>query len=179
MVEKVGPTGLTLRSLAAEVGVTHAAPYRHFRDKAALLAAVAEQGRLELTRRVREAAQGVPTRLPNRERLDRLMAAYLDFAQGRPALYRLMHRTPPPSATDRRTAAPGLEEMLTVLQRLVEELLATRPASPRHDARQLAAVLWACLHGLTALAIDESRPAGSAEATRAAAVDTLLAGLGS
>jgi AcrR family transcriptional regulator len=43
MVDEVGIDALTLRSVAQRVGVTHAAPYRHFKDKAALLHAVAER----------------------------------------------------------------------------------------------------------------------------------------
>src|SRR5256885_5050114 len=44
LIEERGVSALTLREVARRVGVTHAAPQRHFADRAALVAAVAEQG---------------------------------------------------------------------------------------------------------------------------------------
>src|SRR2546429_977719 len=44
LIEERGVPALTLREVARQVGVTHAAPQRHFADRAALVAAVAEQG---------------------------------------------------------------------------------------------------------------------------------------
>ena len=48
LVAEKGPKGFTLTEAARRAGVSAAAPYRHFADKASLLAAVAEQGFLEL-----------------------------------------------------------------------------------------------------------------------------------
>jgi len=44
LLAREGASALTLREVARRAGVTHAAPYRHFTDKQALLAAVAEEG---------------------------------------------------------------------------------------------------------------------------------------
>src|SRR5688572_5482780 len=44
-----GLSALSLRGAAQLTGVSHAAPYRHFKDKDALLAAIAEQGFRVLT----------------------------------------------------------------------------------------------------------------------------------
>jgi AcrR family transcriptional regulator len=44
LIAEVGPTAFTLREVARQAGVSHNAPYRHFQDKDALLAAVATQG---------------------------------------------------------------------------------------------------------------------------------------
>src|SRR2546430_17247542 len=44
LVEERGSPEFTLREVARRVGVTHAAPQRHFEDRAALVAAVAEEG---------------------------------------------------------------------------------------------------------------------------------------
>lgn len=48
LVQEKGPKGFTLREVARRAGVSAAAPYRHFADKAQLLAAVATQGFLQL-----------------------------------------------------------------------------------------------------------------------------------
>src|SRR6056297_2532150 len=44
MLEEGGLKAVTMRALSARIGISHAAPYRHFRHKAALMAAVAEDG---------------------------------------------------------------------------------------------------------------------------------------
>ena len=48
LVQEKGPKGFTLREVARRAGVSAAAPYRHFADKAQLLAAVATQGFVQL-----------------------------------------------------------------------------------------------------------------------------------
>ena len=50
IIKLQGIEGLSLRKLADQVGVSRAAPYHHFKDKNALLAAVAEQGSLTYLR---------------------------------------------------------------------------------------------------------------------------------
>jgi AcrR family transcriptional regulator len=84
-IERVGYESLSLRELAEKLGVSRAAPYRHFADRRALLAAIAAEGLDELTAIHRKAAGKTP--------LARLVAAgrgYLAFAAQRPQLFRLM-----------------------------------------------------------------------------------------
>src|SRR5690606_17147113 len=81
VLESEGIEALTLRELARRVGVTHAAPYRHFKDKAALLAALAAEGFARLSRAV-EARRG--------EGIAGAAEAYLRFAADHPAHFRLM-----------------------------------------------------------------------------------------
>src|SRR4051794_27635084 len=83
-----GAAAVTLREVARRAGVTHAAPYRHFADKAALLAAVAEEGFRALHDAVARAGAEAPD-----DPLARLAAsgqAYLRFAMSHPAHYRVM-----------------------------------------------------------------------------------------
>src|SRR5438552_17146029 len=56
LVEREGADALTLRAAARRAGVSQAPPYRHFRDKEALLGAVAEEGFRAVTEAVLEAA---------------------------------------------------------------------------------------------------------------------------
>src|SRR6266702_3244482 len=56
LIGEVGPTAFTLREVARRAGVSHNAPYRHFRDRDDLMAAVAAQGFRELTQAMVEAA---------------------------------------------------------------------------------------------------------------------------
>jgi AcrR family transcriptional regulator len=83
-----GSDGLTLREAARLVGVNHAAAYRHFTDKRALLAAVAEEGYAKLARDMRDADVGKGANMA--ERLRRIGTAFVAFARADPALFALM-----------------------------------------------------------------------------------------
>lgn len=87
ILEAEGPSALSLRAVAREAGVSPAAPYHHFKDKAELLDAVAEQGWEMLDRRMAE-AQG---EAEPRDKLNALGIAYVCFARDNPALYRVMY----------------------------------------------------------------------------------------
>jgi AcrR family transcriptional regulator len=77
----------TLRAVARAAGVSAMAPYRHFPDKAGLLAAVASRG-FEMLRSVLVAADNEPDA---REALFAQGMAFIDFARTHPALFRLMY----------------------------------------------------------------------------------------
>ena len=86
-VEQGGAEAVSLRDLAQSLGVSRAAPYRHFPDRDALLATVAARGFEDLIA-LYEAALESPG-----DGLARLRAsgrAFFDFATKRPGLYRLM-----------------------------------------------------------------------------------------
>jgi AcrR family transcriptional regulator len=98
-VEQGGPDAVSLRDLAQSLGVSRAAPYRHFADRDALLAAVAAKG-FEALVAVYENALAGPG--DGRERMRRSLIDYLEFARRRPGLHALMfesdflQRKPPP-----------------------------------------------------------------------------------
>jgi AcrR family transcriptional regulator len=78
MIEKEGLKGLSVREAARRAGVSHTAPYRHFPDRDALLAALAEEGFSELSKA-----------LENRSGRE-LAEAYVRFALEHPQRFRLM-----------------------------------------------------------------------------------------
>ncbi|MFI6868917.1 TetR/AcrR family transcriptional regulator [Nocardia sp. NPDC050406] len=86
-LRKVGVDGLSLRQLARDIGVSHAAPSRHFRDKQALLDELAASGFERLGQRFAEAATAEG---PVTERLYGMARAYLRFAMDNPELLALM-----------------------------------------------------------------------------------------
>src|SRR5688572_18472909 len=86
ILSRRGLSDLSLREAAEMAGVSPTAPYRHFSDKEALLAGLAEEGFLLLGARLKEA-------LSSGDFLERLRAAgraYLSFALSHPAHYRVM-----------------------------------------------------------------------------------------
>src|SRR5690348_12591495 len=84
-----GAGELSLRAAAELAGVSHAAPYRHFKDKNALLAAIAEEGFRQLTARMRQelaACSGDDLAA----RLRASAVGYVRFAVENPASFRLV-----------------------------------------------------------------------------------------
>jgi AcrR family transcriptional regulator len=140
----------TLREVARRAGVSHAAPYKHFPDKSALLAELAMLGFNELREQV-----SVAIERPLRSARAEYMAAakaYIHFGTANPSLYRLMF-----SADVDKTAFPKLDEagasafaaLLGILERGQSS-----GAFKKQPVRGQAAATWALLHGFTLLAID-------------------------
>src|SRR5258708_592370 len=85
-LETVAPESISLKALAAQLGVSQPAPYRHFSSREALLAAVATDGFEQFTAALAEAGgEGLES-----ERFERACVAYLRFGSRYPGLYRLM-----------------------------------------------------------------------------------------
>ena len=82
LLEAEGPSALSLRAVAREAGVSPAAPYHHFKDKAELLDAVAQEGWDILGRQMHEAKAGAT----GMHQLTALGIAYVCFARENPAL---------------------------------------------------------------------------------------------
>lgn len=145
-----GPEGLTLREVAARVGVTHPAAYRHFEDKTALLAALAEDGYLLLAEALSASLAGAGAPRAPRERLRALASAYVGFALDRPAQYRIMWG--PRLNTDGRF--PSLEAAIARAFDLVRGELERGQAAGAFRSglpRDRAIGLWVIAHGYVEL----------------------------
>ena len=90
VLERDGLAAMSLRAVAREAGVSAAAPYHHFEDRAALLYAVACEGSLTLADLLRRAGEAHP---PGRGRMVAVGVAYVEFGLDNPALYQLMMET--------------------------------------------------------------------------------------
>src|SRR5438477_3225995 len=84
-----GVAGLSLRAAAQLAGVSHAAPYRHFRDKDALVAAIAERGFRLLTARMEQEKQRCNS-ADLRTRLTAIGVGYVSFAIEHPGYFRII-----------------------------------------------------------------------------------------
>ena len=103
ILSEAGVAGLSLRAAARRAKVSAMAPYRHFADKEALLAAVADYGFRQLTARLTAAVAGAPD---PRAGLAALGVAYVLFARDEPSLFKLMFGP----AIEAKSAHPGLDE---------------------------------------------------------------------
>lgn len=142
---------LTMRAVATAAGVTPPSVYRHFPDKATLVAAVITERFDEFTSLLRAAASSAGEQpLP---RLEAMARAYVHFGLDQPGHYRVLF-----SATNAGPAGLGLhaetEHPGAVSYRtLVEAVSACLPAPRRAAALPLATELWASLHGIVDLRI--------------------------
>jgi AcrR family transcriptional regulator len=131
--------------------VSQAAPYRHFADKQALLAAVAEEGFRAMTAGMRHDAAGHATDPVGRLRA--LGLAYVQFARSHPAYFRVMFG---PEVAN-RVAYPGLH---AAAGEAVELLRATVADCQRAglvvggDPVDLAVATWSATHGLASLLVN-------------------------
>jgi len=142
---------LTLRAAAREAGVSPAAPYRHFADRDALIAAVAERGFAALFDRMR--ATATKARVSPERALQEIAVAYLRFALERPAEYRVMFGR---ELAD-RARHTGLQQTSTQVFALLAEGIAGLQRAGRvrpGDAHAMALTAWALVHGLAMLALD-------------------------
>jgi AcrR family transcriptional regulator len=141
-----GLDGLSLRELARQIGVSHAAPRRHFADRQALLDALAESGFARLGAELRGAAERAGEDYEARLRATNL--AYVRFAINDAALLELMF------AGKHREQAGALHEaadraFLVILQ-LIEEGQAGDALEPG-DPERIGLLLFATMQGIAAL----------------------------
>ena len=146
LIERSGPGGFSLSEAARIVGVTPAAPYRHFTDRDALTGEVAKRGFEIFTLRLANAwDSGRPDAF---QAFGRLGAAYLDFARREPGYYRSMFThsatlTPPPDAGASKAS-------FHILSGAAAAVLRARKCSDV-GAQRLAMEIWALSHGVAML----------------------------
>lgn len=183
LVRERGPDGFSLREAARAVGVSNTAAYRHFADRADLLAAVAAAGFTRLAADLAAADAAVPGDSPASAR-DAAVAtarAYVGFALRDPATFRLVfgrHGAGQPARA--RGAGPDGRDPYQVLEGVVGRLAAAGLVAPARGAIA-GTCLWTAVHGVASLAVDGavvSRDAPDIDAITDAVVDTVLAGLG-
>jgi len=148
LIGEKGPAGFTFAEAARSAGVSPAAPYRHFRDRDALMAEVARQGFERFGAFLANAwSDGAPDPLTALENLGR---AYLAFARAEPAYYAAMFEAQvPPDATPELARAS--EQAFLVLQRAAEALVTRLPKESRPPARMVSLHVWSLAHGIASL----------------------------
>jgi AcrR family transcriptional regulator len=148
LIAEKGPAGFTFADAARWAGVSPAAPYRHYRDRDALIADVARRGFDAFAVALAKAwDDGKPEVLPAFERLGR---AYLDFARKEPAYYSAMFEAgvAPDSDPELRTAS---DSAFAVLRAAAEKLVAMMPPKGRPPALMVALHIWSMTHGIASL----------------------------
>ena len=148
IVDEKGPDDVSLRGVAEAAGVSRAAPYHHFQDKQALLAAVAAVGFHELAALMLSKVD--PTALP-RTRLDQLGFGYVEFGILNPMLFRLMQGP----AFQVTNIYPDLDKARGASAApLIDTVAACIPDQSEGRIMTACAAAWSIVHGMAMLAID-------------------------
>jgi AcrR family transcriptional regulator len=150
-VEEVGAEHLSLRAVAAQVGVSPSAAYHHFADKDALMGEVAAQGLHQLVEAVSAEVSAIPSGSREAARLRFRVAgqAYVNFALSHPQLFRVAFS---PYCLEQPGVPTTDDGSVPVLSDLLNDLVSTGglDASVRDDSED---VFFATLHGLATLAL--------------------------
>ncbi len=139
---------LTLREVARRAGVSHAAPYHHFKDKAAIMTALALESDARLEAAMRAAMKGVKT---PEARLNAIGVTYVVHAFEHPNEFRMLFR----HETQAMLEPPCIpkEGAYAVLLECVEACLKAKVIQ-FPDTETGALYLWSLVHGLATLIVD-------------------------
>jgi AcrR family transcriptional regulator len=146
LLDAGGIDAVTLREVGHRAGVSHNAPYKHFADKEALLAAVAARELAELadTMRVGDGQQRSPG-----DQLEAAMLSYVAWALAHPDRFTLVFGA---WSTDSPELAASAEEAWALIVHAVAAAQASDELPPG-DPERLAALIRATAHGSVALTL--------------------------
>ena len=168
LLDEGGQGSVTLRAVAELVGVSHNAPYRHFKDRNALLAAVAEQDFRQMSQAFRGEQAGAAD-----EALRASMMKLVAYAREHPARYRLLFSDPDLASAGGNVEAAALDAFQAfgaLVQRCQEQ-----GGLPQVGTVRLTGLIYATLHGAIDIELGgrakEQKGLGNIEAT----VELLLA----
>ncbi len=178
-LREVGLAELSLRRIAAEVGVSQVAPKHHFGNKEGLLAAIAASGFRDLTEF--RFSKLRPNMSPE-QRLRTLLSAYVAFATLNPTLFHLMFAPQfraPETHVELNEAASQSYHMVA---RAAADYLAAEGKADKVDPHEVARIAWMCMHGVATLIIENRiNPFGATKVTREQltnqSLDLLFAGI--
>jgi AcrR family transcriptional regulator len=180
LISESGASSIDLRKVARIAGVSHAAPYRHFADKKALIAAISEEGFNLLSIEMEQAI--LMKESSAHEQLRGMGHAYVQFALKNPSLVREMFS----GLTIEREAYTSLYEVSKKLFNMIETVVIIGQEKGEikvSNSKELTCVIWSMMHGTAILIIENQlRPItmqnnGIEHITRVC-MDSLILGLG-
>lgn len=151
ILAKDGVSGLSLRKVALKAGVSHAAPYAHFADKQALIAAISTEGFRQLYERVSgvvEKYQGQPEK-----QLTEAAWAYVQFAMDDRDRFKVMFS----GVLEKEKDYPDFVVESQRNFQLVKSIVEANQASGRlrgGDSALVALSAWGIIHGFLMLLLE-------------------------
>lgn len=148
LIGEKGPAGFTFAEAARAAGVSSAAPYRHYRDRDALLADIARRGYETLEQALKRGwNEGRPDPIRAFEAFGR---SYLDFARNESALYTAMFESGVSLDSD-PALRQAADRAFGVLRKACDALCELMPPEKRPPALMMSLHIWAMAHGTASL----------------------------
>jgi len=143
-----GVSGLSLREVAKRAGVSHSAPYAHFADKQALIAAIATEGHLHIY----DAITAISGQYPNdpMQQLIETACAYLRFGLDEPDLFKITFAGMLEHECDHPSLVEMTQKNFVLLRKIVVRCQAEGIFAPGSDDL-IAQNLWSSVYGLISL----------------------------
>jgi AcrR family transcriptional regulator len=151
ILSKEGVSGLSLRKVASRAGVSHAAPYAHFTDKQALIAAISTEGYRRLYEKLTVVIQKYQD--DQLHQFVEVAWAFVEFARNDPDLFKVIFS----SVVEKEKDFPAFVEMTRKNFRLLVELVEACQAAgvlKPGAADEMAVSIWSLVHGLASLLIE-------------------------
>ena len=167
-----GPDAVTMRQLAAELGVSPMTPYRYFEDKDDILAAVRASAFNRFADALEAARDGT---VGARARGHAVGEAYVTFALEHPHAYKLMFDLNQPHVEKYPELVTAGKRARATLTGYVDDALTEGVLSG--DAEQIGLMFWASVHGAVVLELSGMLPPGGARELHRKLDATLAKGL--
>lgn len=169
-----GIEAVTMRELAQALGVSPMTPYRYFKDKDAILAAVRAAAFRRFSMAL-ETAMIEPCDAVTRSR--RAGQAYIEFALAEPQAYRLMFDLTQPTQGEYPELLSALDRARRTMTVHIEAMI--HAGLLEGDPELIGHLFWSMLHGMLMLQINcKLAPSVDPMALRRLALTTILRGLG-
>jgi len=155
ILSEKGIEELSLRNVARRVGVSHTAPYNHFSDKQALLAAISTAGHEQLHQVLLDSFE--KTKHSSSHIISEIAWAYLQFARDNTALFKLMFS----GALEEERDHPEYVEISQKSIALFEDMIVfsqNKGQLPEGKVENIAVKLWSLVHGFTYLMLENQFP---------------------
>lgn len=150
LLSEQGEAGLSMRKLAARIGVSRTAPYHHFKDKPDLLCAIAEEGFFRF-----EESMNLEEDCVSESFLQQFASDYLEFALNNFEYYDLMFGG---KLWKSNVLTDALKQAAqSCFRRYVDQIRGWQQSglvNPELDALRYSQVSWSALHGMSRLLID-------------------------
>jgi AcrR family transcriptional regulator len=151
ILAREGISALSLRKVAREAGVSHSAPYAHFKDKQALIAAISMEGFRQLLSNL-ETIEKEYAHAPE-QLLVEAGWIYMQFAMQESDIFRVMFS----GILEKEKEYPDLQEVIQkTFQTVVRVVIACQTAGilKNENTPLIAMTIWSQIHGLICLYLD-------------------------
>src|SRR5512147_1426353 len=151
ILSKEGIEGLSLRKVAKRVGVSYAAPYAHFKDRQALIAAISTEGFKQLYAAL-DAAASAYAKDPNQQLVEAALA-YVQFAVNNTDIFKTMFS----GVLEKEKEYPSFVEISHNTFQLVVKIVQTCQEAgclPSAPPELMAVSVWGQVHGVVSLVLE-------------------------